>query len=876
MWKSIMRGGGLAILLAVGAALAGCFSPDFGLAECAACSGSCVGDLVCQEGFCVYPGSTTICSENAGGGAGEQAEAGSAGRPHLGGSSGAGTSGGSGGTTSTGASGDAGAGMAEGGAAGHGSLQIEVAGPEHGCTTRQFASSWSVEGGAEPYTWTLLQAPAGFLLTPSGDQATVEGTPGLPGDERVRVRVTDAAGNEGEREWIVPVLATPVLSTRELPDVCPNEIYSQTFTTDGASAGGLTWSVNPEFVEQTGLDFEGDRLTGAFIGVGPDTFALEVTVTNGSCAAEPVELTLAALGDTDPSCPHLVAAARSQVLPQPCLAQPYEGELLVQGGSGNYTLEAVALPATLSFDEVTQSLSGIVTERGIATLRVTDENGHTAEQSFTLEPRTSCWLAYLSDETGHSRLHLFDPELDRRHVVPDNDSDGPVLDFAFSPNGRAIAFRLSAGVDVARVALLPMSSLETSPLSFESATAYAWSNDSSTLAVAYDTPNGRYLGGASLAGATPETDPIIAALAPVEAEIDAELTWFADSFVAFLTDYRADVAWFGTTSNVPGGFDELHLRTDDLHARGSRLRAGTEGVFVFPPSDLQIVYYPADGSAPRVHDQIPRALRAMAPSGRYLARVAEPNLELLLADQTSILNAPAADSKPGCDAILAWARGRERIACATTEDGGRVSFFDVNTATDRLSERTHVLGTYALPKGSQTQRWRTFSATGDRFAFTSGDDDSLYVAVFDDGTPRVHSLGPVALVDDSFHPELMFSPDERLLAVHRNRYLRVFYAKPKSVAFLSASSALRSSVRCEEDFAGRTGPYCGEELPAAPYAWSGDSRWLAYQEETGTLKVMDLRRQKETEDVSISASVVVGEPCAETCPGGSAFAYQPQ
>jgi WD40 repeat protein len=874
MRKRSVRGGGFSVLLAVAAALAGCFSPDFGLAECAVCSGSCVGDLVCQEGFCVYPGSTVSCSPSGeGGGAGDQAEAGGAGLPQVGGTAGAGTTGGVGGTASTGASGEAGASTAGGGAAGHGSLQIDVAGPEHGCTTREFTSSWSVDGGAEPYTWTLLRSPPDFVLTPSGVQATVEGTPALPGDERVRVRVTDAAGNEGERELIVPVLATPVLSTRELPDVCPNEIYSQAFTTDGASAGGLTWSVNPEFTEQTGLDFEGDRLTGSFIGVEPDTFALEVTVTNGSCAADPVELTLAALGEAHPACPNLVAAAKSDVLPQPCVGQAYEAELLVEGGSGNYSLEAVTIPGPLSFDEMTQTLAGVLNVRGTATLRVADDNGHTIQQSFELEPRTSCWLAYLSDETGVARVHLFDPELERRRVVPDNDSADPVLDFAFSPDGRALAFRSSSGTETRSVQLVGMTTLEVNPLAFASVAAYAWSGDSSTLAVAYDTPNGRYLGGLDLAVATPGTDALVTALTPVQAAVDSELTWFAGSLLGFFADFRADVAWMGTTSRVPGGFSPPAIPTDSFYERGSRLRPGAEGVFLFPPSDLDFIYFDADGSPFVLHAQIPRSVRALSPSGRYVARVTEPSLELFPAKRTSSYGAATDEVEPGCDAILAWAQGRERIACATSEDGGRVSIFDVDTNTDELEEAKIVLGSYALPRASHTQRWRGFSRSGAYFAFTS--DEALYVASIDDGTPRVlagYDLAIVAAEDDSVYSELAFSPDERFLAVHRSHYLRLFHSVPGPVTYVDVSREMRTSERCEEDFSGRTGPYCGAELPAAPYAWSGDSRWLAYQEEAGTLKVMDFRRPEEPR----AEWMVVAEPCAETCPGGSAFAYQPQ
>jgi hypothetical protein len=128
--------------------------------------------------------------------------------------------------------------------------------------------------------------------------------------------------------------------------------------------------------------------------------------------------------------------------------------------------------------------------------------------------------------------------------------------------------------------------------------------------------------------------------------------------------------------------------------------------------------------------------------------------------------------------------------------------------------------------------------------------------------------------EDSNYSELKFSPDEQFLAVHRGRYLRLVVLDPSvtdAMGHVSVSDQLRASERCEEDFTGRTGPYCGAELDGAPYAWSGDSRWLVYQEQSGTLVVMNIVERDDT----IRDRVVVAQPCTETCPGGSAFAFQP-
>lgn len=877
MRKRITRGGRLSFLLGITLAFAGCFSPDLGPAECVACDMNdkyCPGELVCQQGFCVLPGSNVSCHSSGAGGeagqAGEPSEPSNGGQPETAGSP---SVGGAAGVVAAGEGGAGSFGSQGGAAGGTNDLAIDVSAAAHACTMRNFGSAWSVNGGTAPYQWTLVQAPAGFTLKSEGNTASVEGVPSAPGEHIVTLKVTDATGSSNQSQLLVNVRPTPILQPRSLPSVCPNEVYSVDFAADGSTAGSLTWSVDPEFVAATGLDFEGDRLGGRFTGgTEPGVFELEVTAMDGDCISDPQTLSLTALGESHGDCP-TIAHLNYGLLPRPCAGQPYEEQLIVEDGSGNYSVEAIALPDRLGFDDITLRFDGVAESLGTATFRVADENGHTIEQSFELEPRHSCWLAYLSDETGESRLHLFDPELESRHLVPAGASEGPVLDFAFSPDGRVLAFRSAMSANVSRVQLLEMSKLQLQSLHFESASSYVWSDDSSTLAVAYDTPNGRYLGGAKVASPALSGTLTVTELVPVQAAADQPLAWFAGKHVGFLTHLRTGWAELRVVTRTADGFSDPNLFEADRHEQQAQLRGGQEGLFVVPPSNYQLVYYNADGWDSSAHAQIPRDRRAMAPSGLYLVRLRDGLLELVAAEGRSGDADPIPDEKvAGCDAILAWASGQERIACATADDGGRVAIFDVNTATDSFEARELVLGSYTLEAGAHTQRWRAFSKSGNRFAFTT--DEWLYVATLDDGTMRVQSPFPQGLddgtpEDESVYSELAFSPDEQHLLVHRGTKLEIFDVDTDSIRNRNIRSGLRTSVRCEEDFVSRIGPYCGAELPDAPYAWSGDSSWLVFQEELGTLKVLGFRPNEPFQPST------VGQPCAETCPGGSAFAFQP-
>jgi hypothetical protein len=418
-----------------------------------------------------------------------------------------------------------------------------------------------------------------------------------------------------------------------------------------------------------------------------------------------------------------------------------------------------------------------------------------------------------------------------------------------------------------------MLSLAEEELALTSVTQYAWSADSSVLAVAFETDQGRYLGGADVANVEHAPGSGAAVHFPLldatAAAVDSPLVWYAGTQLAFFTLDPDPIRWPNTTALTASGFDEPTLGDEQYGV--SQLIGGVGGFFVIPSSLDFFAFYPSDGSLPIGHDPTPRTLRAISPSGHYLGRANGDVFELFHATSaTAVPQDPPADTTAGCSAILAWAEDRERIACAS---GAEVKVFDVDTTVDQLTEPELIIGSYDYPIGAHTQRQRRFSKSGDRFVFTT--KDFVYVAVLNDGSPRIEGdpvyVGLPLPQGENVFTELAFSPDELLLAFHRGSRLQVD-ALDDGLAPILVSGEMPASKRCEEDFTGAAGTYCGGVSAPLAFRWSGDSDWIAYRNASGELRARDLRnRQNEDYD-----GVPVTEPCAgDNCQATSVFEFQP-
>jgi hypothetical protein len=774
-------------------------------------------------------------------------------------------------------------GIDAGGAAGAGgaeeTIAIEVPELITACTGSAVSVELSVSGGRAPYDWEPLSAASGFALKPGpeGKRATLLGTPMVSGEEPLVVSVTDSEGHEAERRFTISTDETPVIRTDSVPSVCPNEVYSFELTAEGGDASEYVWSTT-DLSEQTGLALVGNRLEGRFAGAERGTTSIDFTVNVavGHCRSASAQLTLDLESPTATVCPAIEVSGELSDTPppSPCLGNPYSAQFLVRRGKGVPVWEAPSRPAGLAFDADTQTISGNSVAPGTLTVRVKDETERTIEASYELHPRDKCWFAYVSSETDTSRVHLFDPVLGNRRTFPEQSSEAPALDFKFSPNGQFLAYRLGAANEPAQLAVVKLATWQEQLFDFPSVKRYAWANDSSVLAVVFDTSEGSFLGGLAVAraedGAATGAQAALAIprLDPIAASVDSEPAWFGDTHLGFLTVSDVpSLLFLATTQLGASGFTPASVLVWNSYTADTVLRPAAKGLFAIPQLGA-MVFYGSDGSVPVLHDNV-----SIAPSGRYAARTQNHELQLFRDIDSSFKS----DALPrqrfaGCDTLLGWASGRERVACThrTSDLENELWIVDIDPRTDVPRLLSSVRGNFAYPEGAHAQRRRLFSKSGARFAFTT--DDFLHVARLDEGTPIADFNVPLSSAATPPHnafAELSFSPNELLLLQHRGARLSLFDLRDQQPLELTVSDALSPSERCEEDFRNTSG-WCGVERSLAPFTWAPGSDLAAFQTALGTLEIYDLTWLSRLR----FSLIPVNEQCGHDCIGGE-FAFQP-
>jgi hypothetical protein len=859
---------------ALGCALAlpGCFSPNLEQAECLSCpDGVCPGSMVCREMHCVHPGSATQCSAHTGG-AGEGGTGPTT--PGIGGGAAEDTPNGVGGTP--GEAGAVGAGSAAAGGtncvvdcggAGEGSrgpTLAVTAVPEYVCTGDDVHVELSVTGGVPPYAWELTGDAPGLELETQEATATLQGVFAASGDYSVTATVTDGDGQHARRRVELTVRSTPSVRTRteDIGSVCENQRFSVKLGAEGGVPSDYEWSMD-ELPAKTGLVLSGDRLEGRFAGAGlaAQEIPFKVSVESAGCRSAPVTLTLDVNALAATACPRVQPRDYWPALPDPCRGLDYSVVLTAKEGVAPYVWREVSLPAGLAFDSTTATVSGVVKAAVTGTVEVEDATGRIVEGDFTLTPRDSCWLAYLAGPQGDTRLELFDPLLQRREPLPRAGPATPVTDFEFSPNGRWLAYRTGTDPTRGALRLLDMTTLAETSLDFDSATFYVWSDDSASLLVAFDTDEGRFLGGV-VPASTPGT-PSYVAFTPGAANVDSPPVAFGSSAVGFLSA-DGPIQRLVTAQRTSQGFAAGTVHIDSFFDYGDRLKPAPGGLFGIPASDFDITYWPADGSYASPHNAV-----LVAPSGRYVARAQDGALAMFLPteDSSDPYTLPHASSE-GCEHVLAWAKQRERIACSRVaealEPGPRVTFFDLDRDTDTLSSATLLRGAYDYPEIAPSNRHRLLSPSGSRFAFTTS--TNLYVANVAASDAAV-SFGHAFVQDQGVDAELGFSPDEQSVAAHRGTILSLFPLAGDTHQEAVVDQSLPPAAACDERARAEPGTSCGDARAHPAFAWSAASTFIAYSTSAGRLRVYDLSE-------ATPADVV--DDCAGSCRAGATFAFQPQ
>jgi large repetitive protein len=246
-----------------------------------------------------------------------------------------------------------------------------------GSTAAPYSVTLLATGGTPPLRWSLSSGtlPPGVTLGPTG---IIGGTPTSPGTFTFSVNVTDNTSLVASQTYSLTISSGLVISTPQLPNGSVNTSYLQTLTAAGGTAP-YTWAVTVgalpsglSLISSSGVIGGKPSVNGTF------TFTVKVTDLTGATASKQFSLNIAS-GLT----------INSNTLPSGILTQQYSALAGAPvGGTQPYTwkIGGGALPPGLSLNPATGAIAGTPTSAGVFnfTLQVTDSNGATASQAFTI------------------------------------------------------------------------------------------------------------------------------------------------------------------------------------------------------------------------------------------------------------------------------------------------------------------------------------------------------------------------------------------------------------------------------------------------------------------------------------------------------------
>jgi hypothetical protein len=234
-------------------------------------------------------------------------------------------------------------------------------------------------GGTPPYTWSLTSGapPPGINLDSSG--GSLSGTPAVVGSFSFTLRAVDSVHAFAERQFQISTTSGLIITTA--PVLAPATVglpYAQSLN----AAGGrppYVWSISSGGLP-AGVTL--NTATGALGGVPSAAGSFQFTVNVSDSLARTVvkqfSLPVAAA----------VVISSAPELPPATAGASYSQALAATGGTPPYvwSITSGGLPAGLSFDAGTATISGVPTLGGSFTfaVQVTDNNSVTASKPFTL------------------------------------------------------------------------------------------------------------------------------------------------------------------------------------------------------------------------------------------------------------------------------------------------------------------------------------------------------------------------------------------------------------------------------------------------------------------------------------------------------------
>lgn len=700
--------------------------------------------------------------------------------------------------------------------------------------------------------------------------------------------------------WCLVTLSSCYAMSSCLSDVAIPDCLEHTCEPDGGvpgdgappgigAAGGLGATAGGQ---------DGDGSTGVdqgIVDVG-GAAAVEASGVGGDAAGAGGAAGTRTLVGECPSCVVLPAE-----LTAPCAGKGYRATLNASGGVAPYQwrlsppVDGWSVTADPGHPEraLLQAAAAAPGQTDL-TITVRDSRGLEKLVRYATTAREACLFAYTGKSGGEEQLQLVDPFAQPTSPATLENNSG-VYDFRFSPNGQYLVYRYGFDGQHPRgrhLALVELSTLDEQKLDFaeDAVTAYSWSPDSLVLAVGFVAAGQRYLGGVRLAVRASDSPT---ALVPLSSEVNDNLTWVGQDFVAYHAELNPDpqsLDHFQTPAYAKlrdAGFVDERIAIDSFEG-GVSLQPAQDGFWII--NDMLPTFFPIGdlGSDSVLH----AGVSLISPSGRYSAALDGQDLRFFAADEGTY-TFPAAASGPEemCPMPLSWST-RDTVACvadvANGKGGGHhgdVRFFDLESGSEVLKMTTlggscgddvALTGAasctfrregYGFDVQAATAAPRGFSPSGRWFAFTRAVQSDAYLYWSD------LSVRPPALTNAFFMggrgriSRFSLSADDRKIAFQVGERLFVKDlngVRPETEILIDLAPA----APCGEDFPSAPDQYCGNSEPAAQFKWSPDSAALAFRA-PGSVTVVDTTHSQGLDSFPQSAPL-----CEEPLCSGD-FDFQP-
>ena len=250
----------------------------------------------------------------------------------------------------------------------------------NGAAKLAYSSRITASGGITPYRWSYSgKLPTGLRLSYSGSNVTLSGTPTAGGKFTFTLKLTDSNNVSISKTFTVNITAAPTLTGTFNASASAGKSYTGKATVTGGTSP-YTWTYSGNL--PAGLRFTSSGRTATVSGTpttaGTFTFTIKVTDANGISVSKSftVKVTKPAISGTFKT--------------TGTLNKSYSSSVRASGGTTPYkwVKSSGSLPTglKLTYSGATAKLTGKPTRAGTFkfALRVTDKNGGTDTESFTI------------------------------------------------------------------------------------------------------------------------------------------------------------------------------------------------------------------------------------------------------------------------------------------------------------------------------------------------------------------------------------------------------------------------------------------------------------------------------------------------------------